>query len=91
VDDYSGETVRYEGEAMEDDYAVVKVRIITKKNEDIPVEYRLKRRGDDWLIYDISIGSVSLINNYRTQFNSIILQSSYGNLVKRLRDKVELK
>lgn len=91
VEDYSGEKVLYEGETKDGDYATVKVKIITKKNKDIPVEYRLGKQGNDWFIYDVSIAGVSLVNNYRTQFNSIILQSSYENLIKRLREKVELK
>jgi len=91
VEDYSGEKVRYEGETTEGDYAVVKIKIITKKNKDIPVEYRLKKRGNDWFVYDVAIEGVSLVNNYRTQFNSIILQSSYENLVKKLREKGEPK
>jgi len=91
VEDYSGEKVVYEGETKEGDYATVKVKIVTKKNKDIAVEYRLKKEGNNWLIYDVSIMGVSLVNNYRTQFNSIISQSSYENLVKRLREKVELK
>jgi phospholipid transport system substrate-binding protein len=64
---------------------------VTKKNKDIPVEYRLKKEGGDWLVYDLSIEGVSLVNNYRIQFNSIISRSSYENLVKSLREKVELK
>jgi phospholipid transport system substrate-binding protein len=91
VEDYSGEKVLYDGENKEGDYATVKVKIVTQKNKDIPVEYRLKKKENGWLIYDVSIEGVSLINNYRTQFNSIIQQSSYENLVKRLREKAELK
>ena len=91
VEDYSGEKVLYEGETKDGDYAVVKVKIVTKQNKDILVEYRLKKEGNNWLIYDVSILGVSLVNNYRTQFNSILSQSSYENLVKRLREKVELK
>jgi len=91
VEDYSGEKVLYEGETKDGDYATVKVKIVTKKNKDIPVEYRLKKEGNNWLIYDVSIEGVSLVNNYRTQFNSIISQSSYENMVKRLKEKVELK
>jgi len=91
VEDYSGEKVRYEGERVDGDYAVVKVKIVTQKNRDIPVEYRLKKEGGDWIVYDFSIEGVSLVNNYRIQFNSIISQSSYENLVKKLREKVELK
>jgi phospholipid transport system substrate-binding protein len=91
VEDYSGEKVLYEGETKNGDYAVVKVKIVTKQNKDILVEYRLKKEGNNWLIYDVSILGVSLVNNYRTQFNSIISQSSYENLVKRLREKFEIK
>ncbi len=91
VEDYSGEKVVYEGETKEGDYATVKVKIVTKKNKDISVGYRLKKEGNNWVVYDVSIMGVSLVNNYRTQFNSIISQSSYENLVKKLREKVELK
>jgi phospholipid transport system substrate-binding protein len=91
VEGYSGEKIVYEGESTDDAYAVVKVKIATKKNTDIHVDYRLKKEMNKWLIYDVSIEGVSLINNYRTQFNSIIAQSSYENLVKKLKDKVETK
>ncbi|HUL37112.1 MAG TPA: ABC transporter substrate-binding protein [Thermodesulfobacteriota bacterium] len=91
VEDYSGEKVLYEKETKDGDYATVRIKIVTKKNKDIPVEYRLKKEGNDWLIYDVSIEGVSLVNNYRTQFNSIITQSSYENLIKRLKEKVEPK
>ena len=91
VEGYSGEKVTYEGESIDNGYAVVKVKIVTKKNTDIRVHYRLKRVENKWLVYDVSIEGVSLVNNYRIQFNNIILKSSYENLVKRLRDRVELK
>jgi phospholipid transport system substrate-binding protein len=91
VEDYSGEKVLYEKENQEGEYAAVKVKIISNKNRDIPVEYRLKKEGNGWLIYDVSIEGVSLVNNYRSQFNSILLQSSFENLVKKLREKAELK
>jgi phospholipid transport system substrate-binding protein len=91
VEDYSGEKVLYEGESKEGDYATVRVKIVTKRGENIPVEYRLKKERENWFIYDVSIEGVSLVNNYRIQFHSIISQSNYENLVKRLREKVELK
>ena len=43
------------------------------------------RRGDRWYIYDVSIEGISLVNNYRSQFNAIIQKSSYEQLVQRLR------
>ena len=73
---------------MEGEYAIVEVRIVTTKNAEIAVKYRLKKKGDDWFVYDISIEGVSLVNNYRVQFNNILAKSSYEELVKRLTEKV---
>jgi len=89
VDGYSGEKVSYEGEKVDGRYGVVKVKILTKLETAILTEYRLKRQGNNWFVYDISIEGVSLINNYRTQFNSIIARSSYKDLIKKLKVKVE--
>jgi phospholipid transport system substrate-binding protein len=91
VENYSGEKVQYEGETIDGDYAVVKVRVMSQKNRDISVDYRLQKKGNEWLIHDVSIEGVSLVNNYRTQFNSIILQSSYENLIKKMKAKVEVE
>jgi phospholipid transport system substrate-binding protein len=87
VQDYSGETVRYEGESIESDYATVKVRILTSKNTEISVDYRVMKKGTNWLVYDLSIEGVSLVNNYRSQFNSILQKSTYQELVKKLKEK----
>lgn len=91
VEDYSGEKVVYEGEAVEGDFGVVKVKILTAKDTEISVQYRVRRKGNGWFIYDVSIEGVSLVNNYRTQFNSIILKSSYQELVKKLKAKLAKK
>ena len=91
VEGYSGEEVVYEGENIEKDYGTVKVKIVTKKNTNIAVEYRFRKGGDQWLIYDVSIEGVSLVNNYRAQFDSIMIKVSYANLVKMLKDKVKDK
>ncbi|MBU4425216.1 MAG: ABC transporter substrate-binding protein [Proteobacteria bacterium] len=88
VEGYSGEKVLYEDETVDGKYAVVKVKILSKQGTKISVEYRLKK-GIDWLVYDVSIEGVSLVNNYRTQFNSIIVRSSYKELIKQLKAKVE--
>jgi phospholipid transport system substrate-binding protein len=88
VDDYSGEEVLYDEELTEGPYSLVKTRIVTKQGKEIPVIYRLIKKGEDWYVYDMSIEGVSLINNYRTQFNSIIVRSSYAELLKRLKAKV---
>lgn len=87
VEGYSGEKVLYHGESVDGEYGVVDVKIITTKHTEIPVKYRLRQKGEDWLVYDISIEGVSLVNNYRVQFGSILSKSPYGELVKRLKEK----
>lgn len=88
VEGYSGEKVTYVGESVDGDYSTVTVKIITTKDQEITVEYRLRNKQDNWLIYDISIESVSLVNNYRAQFSTIINESSYEELLKRMTKKV---
>ena len=82
---YSGERVNYVSESIDGDYAIVGARILRKQGTEIPVDARLLRRGDRWYIYDISIEGISMVNNYRSQFNAIIQKSSYEQLVQRLR------
>jgi phospholipid transport system substrate-binding protein len=87
IDEYGGERIRYTGEKIDGDLATVQSRVLTKKGSEAPVEARLLRRGDKWLVYDVIIEGVSLINNYRTQFDHIIRRSSYAELVKRLKER----
>ncbi len=84
---YGGEKIHYMGEALDGDLATVKTKIITKQGSEVPIDYRLLRRGERWLVFDLSIEGVSLISNYRTQFNKIIQISSYQELIKKMRAK----
>ena len=88
VESYSGEKVVYLGDKVDGAYSAVKVKILTTKDQKIDVEYRMKNKDQDWLVYDIFIQGVSLVNNYRAQFNSILTQSTYQQLIQRLRDKI---
>jgi phospholipid transport system substrate-binding protein len=89
IESYSGEKIVYEKETLEDDYAVVKTRFITKRREEIPVNYKLIKEDGNWGVYDLVIENVSLVNNYRTQFNKIIRTSSYQELVRKMQNKSE--
>jgi len=84
---YGGEKIVYSGERVDGDLATVSTKIITKNATEIPVDYRLFRRGDRWLIYDVNIEGISLVSNYRTQFNKIIQTSGYNTLVDRMKTK----
>ena len=84
---YSGaERIQYTGELLDgDQVATVRTRIVTKQGTEIPVDYRMRRVGADrWLVYDVAIEGVSLVANYRAQFNRIIRRSSYKGLVEQL-------
>ncbi len=87
IDLYGGEKLQYTSETVDGNYAVVRAKVLTKQKAEVPVEARMHRRGDRWLIYDISIENVSLVGNYRSQFDRIIRSSSYEELVKRLKTK----
>ena len=89
IERYNGEPIQYTGERVEGDFAVVSTRILTKQDTEIPVAYRMLRHGDRWLIYDVSAEGVSLVANYRTQFNNIIRTSSYDELLKRMRSRID--
>ena len=86
---YGGEKIAYVGETIDGDQAVVRTRLVTKQGTEIPVEYRMRLRDGKWLVYDVVIEGVSLIANYRAQFNKIITTSSYEELVKRMKTKQE--
>ena len=87
IDQYGGEKVQYVSEAIDGDNAIVRAKVITRKGAEVPVESRLLRHGDRWLMYDVLLENISLVGNYRAQFDQIIRQSSYDELAKRLRDK----
>ena len=89
IEQYSGERIVYAGETMEGDQATVKTKLITKSNTEIPIDYRMQKEGDRWRAYDVVIEGVSLVSNYRTQFNKIIQQSGYGELMNKLKAKQE--
>jgi phospholipid transport system substrate-binding protein len=80
--------VEYLGEKIIDEYASVKAQITTKDQIVHPVEYRLQKSGKDWRIYDVLLEGVSMVKNYRDQFDEILAKSSYEKLVADLRAKI---
>jgi phospholipid transport system substrate-binding protein len=88
IEQYSGgERVQYLGEVAEGTQATVRTKIVTKTGTEIPVDYRMHRLGDDWRVYDVAIEGVSLVSNYRAQFDRIIRASSYKALAEKLKAK----
>ena len=86
IETYGGEKISYLGDTVEGDQAKVQTKLVTK-NGDIPIEYRMHKVGDRWLVYDVVIEGVSLVANYRTQFNKIIQTSSFQELMNKMKNK----
>ena len=82
---YQGEKVKWVGETVTNDDAVVKTTIQTKSGTEVPVDYRMHLKDGRWRVYDVVIEGVSLVSNYRTQFNKIVQTESYDSLVQKLR------
>ena len=87
IDRYQGEKVRYGAETINGNEAIVKTMIVTRAGSEVPIDYRMHLAGGRWLVYDVNIEGVSLVSNYRTQFNKIVQTESYQTLVQKLRAK----
>jgi phospholipid transport system substrate-binding protein len=86
IEGYSGEQVGYLSERIEGNYAEVRTELRTTKVK-VPMDYRLHMKDGTWHAYDLVVDGVSLVKNYRSQFEKIIRTSSYQELVRRLRER----
>jgi phospholipid transport system substrate-binding protein len=88
IEDYSGrkQDVGYLTERIEGSYAEVRTELRSDKTT-LPMDYRLLVKDGRWSAYDIIIDGVSLVSNYRSQFQKIIRERSYEELVNKLRER----
>lgn len=86
---YQGQRVHFLAERVDGRYAQVDTRIVDREGRKFDVDYRLHRSGDPggWRIYDVVIADISLVNNYRAQFNRVINRNSFEALMERLRNQ----
>ena len=87
IESYNNEKIVYLKETTEGDYAEVKSKVITTKGEEFTLDYRLGKERNKWMVHDVVIEGVSLVANYRSQFNRIIQTQGYNELVKKLQTK----
>jgi phospholipid transport system substrate-binding protein len=85
VERFTGDPVASLDEAIAGTFAQVRSRIMPEKGLESTIEYRLSRNGSQWTVYDIVLDGVSLVSNYRSQFNAIIGTSSVAQLPERMR------
>jgi phospholipid transport system substrate-binding protein len=87
IESYQNEKIVYLKESIDGPYAEVKSKVIAAKGDEYSLDYRLLQKGGRWMVYDVVIEGVSLVSNYRGQFNRIINNQGYPELLKKLRAK----
>ncbi|MGH7848506.1 MAG: MlaC/ttg2D family ABC transporter substrate-binding protein [Candidatus Binatia bacterium] len=87
IESQGGGKILYQREAREAESAQVNTTIVTRKGEGFSVDYRMRLLDGAWKIYDVVIGNISVVNNYRSQFSRVIAKSSYGELLDKLKEK----
>jgi phospholipid transport system substrate-binding protein len=84
---YKDQKILFVQESIESNRAQVKTKIVPDKGEATAVNYRLHRVKGEWKIYDVVVEDISLVFNYRSQFNRILAKGSFDDLLKQLREK----
>jgi phospholipid transport system substrate-binding protein len=87
IESYNGEKVRFVNEREDEDFAEVNTKIINNKGKEIAVDYQLRNVRGDWKVFDVVIEDISLVNNYRAQFNRVLARSSYAELIEIMKQK----
>jgi len=89
IESYHNEKIEYLRERVDGGYAEVRSRVTTDSHDEFSLNYRLLKKKDKWLVYDVVIEGVSLVSNYRSQFNRIIRSDGYAELLRKLETKRE--
>jgi phospholipid transport system substrate-binding protein len=89
IEAYTNETITYVGEQIDGTYADVNSKLFTAKGEEVPINYKVQLGGGEWHVYDVVIANISMVNNFRSQFTRVIANSSYEELIRRLKSKAE--
>jgi phospholipid transport system substrate-binding protein len=84
---YNGEKIVYGRETQEQDYAEVQTKIVSNKNGEFSINYKLRSFDGEWKVYDVVIENISLVNNYRSQFNRVLANASFDELLRKMREK----
>jgi len=85
VDRYGAEKMAFKGDTIDGDQAIVRTALALNDGGQMELDYKMHYTSDRWLVYDINIEGVSLVANYRAQFNKVIRSESYAALIVRLK------
>ena len=88
LNDYRGQQVQFIKASQDGaDYAQVNTNIVREGKEPIHLDFRLMKEGGTWKIYDVTVDAISIIANYRNQFNRVMNNQGYDTLIKDLKEK----
>ena len=87
IESYQGEKVVFTQERLDREYAKVESLLANARGATYTMNYRLHLIDKEWRVYVVVIENVSIVNNYRSQFNRIISRWSYEEVVRRMKDK----
>ncbi|HZS68806.1 MAG TPA: ABC transporter substrate-binding protein [Burkholderiales bacterium] len=65
----------------------VQVRVLQAGAQPVPIDYSMEKTSSGWKVYDVMVGGVSLVANYRTEFNNVVRESGIDGLIKNLSTK----
>jgi len=88
IEAYTDERIDYLREKNKNPKRSVVFTHIVTKSADIPINYKLAKKGDQWLIYDVIIEEVSLISNYRSSYAEIIKKDGIDALLAKMKEKL---
>ena len=87
VDQRGAGKMAVQGEHLDGEYAIVRTTIPLSSGQELPIDYRMHNIADRWRVYDLTVDGISLVANYRAQFNKIIRTSSYEALVAKIKSR----
>jgi phospholipid transport system substrate-binding protein len=87
IESYTDERIVYVGEKQDGEYAEVNSKVLTSKGQEFTIDYKTHVVANEWKVYDVVVENISMVNNFRSQFNRVINNSSYEELIRRLKDK----
>jgi len=85
IEAFQGDKIVFGRERQEQNFAEVDSKVFTAKREEFAVNYKLLAADGEWKVYDVVFGDVSLVNNYRSQFNRILSKGSFADLLHAMR------
>ena len=87
IESYTSQNVLYTRESEEQNYAQVDTKIVSDDQPALTINYKLHSVGKEWKVYDLVIEDISVVNNYRSQFDRVIARSSFAELVRTMKEK----